>query len=164
MQIKVSLEEAHLPLLFTSQATVRHGNQPIISFPITVLDIPRETQVLALSLIDYDAVPRTGFPFIHWLAANIPTTNEIPMDFSRLFNGPQGQNSWMSRFYHLKEPYFASHYAGPNPPDQMHRYTLSVYALGDSLNLKNGFYYNHFLDQLGTKIISTSQFIIPAIN
>jgi Phospholipid-binding protein len=39
-------------------------------------DIPAQTAALAVSLIDYDAVPRTGFPFIHWLAANIPVMTE----------------------------------------------------------------------------------------
>ncbi|WP_252904380.1 hypothetical protein [Secundilactobacillus silagei] len=40
---------------------------------------------MAISLIDYDAVPRTGFPFIHWLAANIPVSQEISADFSRRY-------------------------------------------------------------------------------
>lgn len=162
MQIEVALAQGHLPTTYTNQATVRRGGQPIISFPITILDIPAKTRFLALSLIDYDAVPRTAFPFIHWLAANIPVTNEIPMDFSRLFSGPQGQNSWMSRFYHLNEPYFKAHYAGPNPPDQIHRYTLSVYAINTSLDLHNGFYYNEFLESIRTHILAIQQLTIPA--
>lgn len=162
MQIEVALAQGKLPTIYTNQATVRRSGQPIISFPITVLDIPTKTRFLALSLIDYDAVPRTAFPFIHWLAANIPVTNEIPEDFSRLFLGPQGQNTWTSRFYHLNEPYFKAHYAGPNPPDQLHHYTLSVYALNASLNLQNGFYYNNFLAQLDTHAIAMNQLTIPA--
>ena len=45
--------------------------------------IPKEARYLSRELIDYDTIPLIGFPFIHWLAANVPVTNEIPEDFSR---------------------------------------------------------------------------------
>jgi len=118
---------------------------------------------LAISLIDYDAVPRTGFPFIHWLAANIPVSQEISADFSRRYKGPQGQNSWMSRFYALDDSYFMDHYAGPNPPEIPHRYTLTMYALSRNTTLKNGFYYNEFLDQLENCVLDEARLQILAL-
>jgi len=162
MQIKVELDAGFLPTIYTSEANVKRADQPILSFPIEIKAIPDNTVALAISLIDYDAVPRTGFPFIHWLAANVPVMAELPADFSRNFEGPQGQNSWMSRFYELNDPYFASHYAGPNPSDQPHQYTLTVFALSKNLKLANGFYYNEFLNQLAGKIITKSEIKVLA--
>ncbi|WEE37039.1 YbhB/YbcL family Raf kinase inhibitor-like protein [Lactiplantibacillus paraplantarum] len=164
MQITVGLKDGHLPMIYTSQANVKRGNQPIMSFPIEVRGIPAKTKSLAISLIDYDAVPRTGFPFIHWLAANVPPMAEIPVDFSRNFEGPQGQNSWMSRFYDMNDSYFANHYAGPNPPDQAHHYTLTVYALSQDMQLENGFYYNDFRNQLVDRAIEKAGLQVLAKN
>lgn len=50
----------------------RQDNIPIINFPIRVTNIPKETESIALSIIDYDEIPVTGFPWIHWLVANLP--------------------------------------------------------------------------------------------
>ena len=157
MQIHVQLNNGYLPQRYTREATDRYQAQPVESFPMMLQDIPAQTAALAVSLIDYDAVPRTGFPFIHWLAANIPVMTELPADFSRQFTGPQGQTSWMSRFYQLNDPYFAQHYAGPNPPDQPHRYTLTVWALKTHLALANGFYYNDFRDQLAGNVLAQDE-------
>ncbi len=164
MQIKVDLDDGFLPLIYTSNANVKHSGQPLLLFPIEIKSIPAITTAFAISLIDYDAVPRTGFPFIHWLATNIPVMAEIPADFSRNFEGPQGQNSWMSRFYQLNDSYFADHYAGPNPPDQPHRYTLSVFALKHNLPLNNRFYYNDFREQLVGNVLTKAELQILAHN
>lgn len=65
MQIKVDLDDGFLPRIYTSNANVKHSGQPILSFPIEIKSIPAITTAFAISLIDYDAVPRTGFTFIH---------------------------------------------------------------------------------------------------
>ena len=143
MQIKVDLDDGFLPRIYTSNANVKHSGQPILSFPIEIKSIPAITTAFAISLIDYDAVPA---------------------DFSRNFEGPQGQNSWMSRFYQLNDSYFADHYAGPNPPDQPHRYTLSVFALKHNLPLNNRFYYNDFREQLVGNVLTKAELQILAHN
>lgn len=162
MQIKVQLANGFLPEAYTKKANIRYKNQPILSFPIELTDIPKHSKSLAISLIDYDAVPRTGFPFIHWLALNIPIMTEIPADFSRNFEGPQGQTSWMSRFYALNEPYFTNHYAGPNPPEQPHNYALTVFALKQNIELPSGFYYNEFRNKLHGQTITDATINILA--
>ena len=48
--------------------------RPILSFPISLAAIPKEARYLSWELIDYDTIPLIGFPFIHWLAANVPVT------------------------------------------------------------------------------------------
>lgn len=162
MKLKVLTDkDGFLPDKYAKYSAIRKSEQPVISFPIEITEIPQSAKYLALSLIDYDAVPRTGFPFIHWLAANLPTES-IEEDFSSIFPGPQGMNSWHSRFYDLDDPYVVSHYAGPNPPDNPHRYTLTVYALDHKMNLSNGFFYNDFRDELVDNIIDQAELVIHA--
>ncbi|KZU53143.1 hypothetical protein [Lactiplantibacillus plantarum] len=83
MQIKVDLDDGFLPRIYTSNANVKHSGQPILSFPIEIKSIPAITTAFAISLIDYDAVPRTGFPFIHWLATNIPVMDVTLLSVKR---------------------------------------------------------------------------------
>lgn len=163
MKVKVLLDDnGYLPMIYTSLANERYDDQPITSFPIELRDIPNGTISLAVSLIDYDAVSLTGFPFIHWIATNIPVMTKIPVDFSRNFNGPQGQNSWVSRFYGLEDDYFTAHYAGPNPPDRAHRYTLTIYALSQNLKLDSGFFYNDFREKLTGNVLAKEEIEILA--
>lgn len=136
MQIKVSLNQGFLPDKYTKYLETKQSDQPVISFPIALSDIPKDTKYLAVSLIDYDAVPRTGFPFIHWLAADIPVTDE----------------------------YITSHYAGPTPSDKPHNYTLTVYALNEATKLVNGFFYNGFRKALQNKIIEQTEIDLTAKN
>lgn len=164
MQIKVELNQGFLPDKYTKYSETKKSDQPIISFPIALSDIPKDTKYLAVSLIDYDAVPRTGFPFIHWLVADIPVTDVIPEDFSRNFQGPQGKNTWNSRFYDVTDEYITSHYAGPTPPDKPHNYTLTVYALNEATKLVNGFFYNEFRKALQNKIIEQTEIDLTAKN
>lgn len=162
MQIKVPLtDDGYLPDKYSKYSSVKQAGQPIISFPIKITRLPHTATKLAISLIDYDAVPFTGFPFIHWLIANLPAEN-VKEDISRNFKGPQGMNAWYSRFYQVTDPYVISHYAGPMPPDKEkeagpHYYTLTVYALLEPLKLKNGFFYNQFRSELKNKVISKAE-------
>ena len=164
MQIKVDLNQGFLPDKYAKYSETKQSDQPVISFPIALSNIPKDTKYLAVSLIDYDAVPRTGFPFIHWLAADIPVTDVIPEDFSRHFQGPQGKNAWNSRFYDVTDEYITSHYAGPTPPDKPHNYTLTVYALNEATKLVNGFFYNEFRKALQNKIIEQTEIDLTAKN
>lgn len=163
MKVTVPLDEnGYLPAVYTSLAKTKRANQPIVSFPIELKGIPEGAVSFAVTLIDYDAVPLTGFPFIHWLATNIPMMTEIPADFSRNFTGPQGQSSWMSRFYGLNDDYFTSHFAGPNPPDKPHRYTLTVFSLSHDLDLTNGFFFNDLRTALNDSVLAKTEIQILA--
>lgn len=164
MKINVALKNGFIPDEYSKFATTKISEQPVVSFPIQLEILPQDTKALAISLIDYDAVLRTGFPFIHWLADDIPVTNEIPADFSRNFEGPQGKNSWYSRFYSLNNDYVINHYAGPVPPDKPHDYTLTVYALSNLTGLANGFFYNEFLDTINNKILAQQAIKLRAKN
>lgn len=162
MKIQIPLtSDGYLPDKYSKHGEVKQVGQPVVSFPIKVSQLPAGTANLAVSLIDYDAVPFTGFPFIHWLAANLPS-QDVKEDLSRNFKGPQGMNSWYSRFYQVTDPYVISHYAGPMPPakgKQAHYYTVTVYALRGPLKLQDGFFYNDFRRQLQGKILNKAELI-----
>jgi len=163
MKVEVLLDKSgYLPTMYTDSANIKRNNQPIVSFPIKLKEVPEDSVSLAITLVDYDAVPLTGFPFIHWITANVPVMTEIPADFSRNFGGPQGQNSWMSRFYKLDDNYFASHYAGPNPPEKPHHYTLTVFALSHDLDLESGFFYNDLLRKLTGNVLAQAKIQVLA--
>ncbi|WP_125580124.1 YbhB/YbcL family Raf kinase inhibitor-like protein [Levilactobacillus cerevisiae] len=163
MEIQVALDQGYLPEKFARLATARLSGQPIVSFPIQLAKLPKQTQALAITLIDYDAVPRTGFPFIHWLAVDLPVMTEITTDFSRHYTGAQGRNSWVSRFYDVDEV-LTTGFAGPNPPDKPHRYTLTVYALKQVTGLATGFFYNDLRDALVSKVLDQATVVIPVKN
>lgn len=117
MKITVNTRGGFVPDKYSKYSDVKVAGQPVVSFPIKVDGLSENTKYLAISLIDYDAAPVAGFPFIHWLAANVPA-GDVPEDFSRNFDGPQGKNSWSSRFYNVDNDYIVSHYAGPMPPEK----------------------------------------------
>ena len=130
-----------------------------ISFPLTWDKVP-EAKSYAMYIIDYDATHVCGFPFIHWVVANIHT-NELPTDATHVYKGiiAQGQNSTSTVTYrnlHGKKPtqselLKAAKYVAPTPPDGNHTYTVVLFALDvDKLDLKDGF----FLDQMLAKIHS----------
>lgn len=164
MQVTVNLSDGYIPDKYSKYSQIKQSDQPIVSLPFKVTDLPEATKYLAATLIDYDAVERTGSPFIHWLISDIPVAEEIPADLSRNFDGPQGKNSWSSRFYDFNDEYVINHYAGPVPPDKVHHYTLKVYALKDYTNLKNGFYYNQFLDAVNDETIASAEIKLPGKN
>lgn len=163
MKITVNTRGGFVPDKYSKYSDTKVAGQPVVSFPIKVDGLPENTKYLAISLIDYDAAPVAGFPFIHWLAANVPA-GDVPEDFSLKFDGPQGKNSWSSRFYNVDNDYIVSHYAGPMPPEKPHRYTLTVYALKSKLSLSNGFYYNDFRDALSGQVVDSATVDLKARN
>jgi len=136
-----------------------YGGQPVKSFPIKLHKIPKKTQPLALTLIDFDAVPVSGFPWIHWVAANFPgSTREIPMDVSRTNAIPHvhGRNSNAGSLVGNTDPQVFQNYTGPFPPDRDHDYSLTIYALNTKLDLADGFWLNDLLHQINGHVLDTA--------
>lgn len=147
MQISVPLEKGFLPDRFGKHAEPAdtHAGYPKRSFPITITDAPVNTKSFAVWLIDYDAVPVSGFPWIHWNIANIPgDTTEIPEDVERTqaIAMTLGNNANAGHFVNASDPLIAMGYVGPQPPNADHAYTLTVFALDTELDLKPGFWLN----------------------
>jgi len=87
-----------------------------------VEDVPAGTTALALVMDDPDA---PGGVWDHWIAYDIPVTQQIPEDVASL--GMAGRNSWGR-----------TGYGGPCPPGGTHRYVFTLYALDAQLGLEPG--------------------------
>lgn len=159
MKIKVNTENNYLADTYSKYAAdeLKREGIPFVSFPIQFADLPSGTTSIALTLIDYDAVPVCGFPWIHWTAANIPgSIIEIPENASetRPFTMVQGQNSFASPLGGQQDPKIIHQYGGPTPPDKDHDYTLTVYALDKELNLKDGYFLNELLKEIEGHVLA----------
>lgn len=167
MQLSVPLENGYLADKFGKYATgenLYHG-MPKRSFPITILDAPQATKTFALWLIDWDAVPVGGLPWIHWNAANIPgDVTLIPEDASRsgVVAMTQGHNAHGGALAHSDDPIIANGYVGPQPPNADHDYTLTIFALDTRLDLEPGFWLNEARHAMAGHIIAQASLELPS--
>ncbi|KRM99233.1 YbhB/YbcL family Raf kinase inhibitor-like protein [Loigolactobacillus rennini] len=167
MKVSVPLENGYLADQYSKYAAKnqRDANGPIISFPITVQDLPTNTKTWGLTLLDFDAVPVSGFPWIHWLATNISaTTTQLPANASRdlATQFVQGKNSLASPFIDNTDQLATERYTGPTPPDKTHHYQLTVYALDKKLALTNGYWLNEFYHAIQNHILAEAQIDLPS--
>ena len=168
MDIHVELENGLLPDRFGKYAPAEDlvDGHPCVSFPIEVRDVPAGTRSLALTFLDWDAIPVGGFCWIHWIACNFPAdTALIPENASASGAVPcvQGSNSDFSPLAggHT-DPRTIHRYAGPYPPDRTHDYTLTVYALDCVLDLEEGYYLNEFRRAARGHVLATSTLELPS--
>ena len=75
------------------------NNVPSLSLPLIIHNAPAETKSFALILKDEDATPVVGYPWIHWLAANISEPQLAENASRRKPDFIQGVNSWNMPFY-----------------------------------------------------------------
>lgn len=167
MKIKIKTENGYLPEKYSKYAEeqYKYKNNPIVSFPIIFEEIPDGTKSLALTLIDFDAVPVCGFPWIHWIACDIPSNiTELPENISvqNTLNIIQGKNSFSSNFVGEIDKQITCRYVGPTPPDKDHKYTLDVYALDcNTIHLDNEFYLNELYNKIQNHVLAkTSEIVI----
>lgn len=122
------IKEGRIDLVYGKFGEDFVGDMPSRSLPFSIHEAPAGTKSFALILDDKDARPVAGFVWIHWLAANIKTT-DVPAGVSGNRPGfTEGLNSWG-----------VSQYGGMAPPNAPHRYDLRVFALDVELPLTNGF-------------------------
>lgn len=169
MKVTVPLEnDGKLADRFGKHAPAEYTTDgyPTRSFPVAIEGAPEGTVTFALAFLDWDAIPVGGFCWIHWVACDIPgKTSEIPEDASASGSLAmvQGANSNGS-------PLLGEHvgteitwrYAGPQPPDKDHLYTLEVYALDTRLGLREGFYLNELYRAMDGHILDRATFEIPS--
>lgn len=169
MKLNVNLDaQGYLPDSYGKFALEadHYLDHPIRSFPFEIIDAPEDTVSFALTFVDYDAIPVAGFAWIHWTACNIPATyTKIPDNFSQDADETviQGTNSCSSRFLNIDfDPKLYYRYIGPQPPDQTHDYTLTVYALDCHLDLSEGFYMNELRKAMKGHILDQAVLDIPS--
>ncbi|GAX06401.1 phosphatidylethanolamine-binding protein [Secundilactobacillus pentosiphilus] len=165
MQIKVPVQNGLLPDIYGKYAPEKYriNNGPVRSFPIEIKDTPAGTKTYAITMIDHDAIPVSGFTWIHWVAANLPgdlttipenasQSGEVAMTF--------GNNSSAGRLVHSQDQQTSQHYTGPVPPDKNHRYTVTVYALDDKLPLEDGFWLNELHDAMKGHVLAEATQVV----
>lgn len=158
--MKINIPKDENGLLPDKYGKFAPDNQEV-SFPIEVKGIPAGAQYLAIAFIDYDAVPVGGFPFIHWVAANLPLGN-IPEDIDNSnLNYAHGANSMYSRNKDVTDPVTLK-YIGPKPPDKTHNYELTVFAIDSKLDLSDGFFYNDFRYAIDGHILDAVTVLLPS--
>lgn len=105
--------------------------------------IPEGTKTNAVIMDDPDA---PGGTWVHWVAFNIPPTDEISADVALL--GTSGSNSWD-----------LTGYGGPCPPSGTHRYVFTVYALDSAIALGEGATKADLLSAIDGHVLGTAQLI-----
>ncbi|MGL5414123.1 MAG: YbhB/YbcL family Raf kinase inhibitor-like protein [Clostridium sp.] len=140
------------------------GAMPLESIPLEWKGVPCGTKSFAVTLIDYDTVPIIGFPWVHWIAANIPAIKrELPPNASNIEKNlfVQGVTSYangypldltpLAGFQVQREE--AYRYGGMVPVNFPHKYTIKIFALDKMLNLQYGFLYNELLSAMEGHIL-----------
>lgn len=165
MQIEVPVTNGYLPDIYGKYAPEKYriDDGPVRSFPIKIMAAPADTKTFAVVMIDHDAIPVSGFTWIHWVAANLPgdlttipenasQSGEVPMTF--------GNNSTAGGLVHNQNPLTSQHYNGPMPPNKDHRYTVIVYALDSKLPLKDGFWLNDLHDAMKDHVLAEASQVV----
>lgn len=126
---------------FGAKGSVFVDGMPGLSPGFRIEDAPEGTKSFAFVLEDYDAITAAGFDWVHWIGCDLETS-EVPEGASRDDPGfTEGSNSWFSVLGGLNKEK-ATGYGGMSPPNGMHRYTLTVYAMDTKLGLRKGFRMN----------------------
>ncbi|MGL4873515.1 MAG: YbhB/YbcL family Raf kinase inhibitor-like protein [Clostridium sp.] len=140
------------------------GAMPLESIPLEWSLAPSSTKSYAITLIDYDTVPIMGFPWIHWVACDIPVnTTSLPANASTTMANSmvQGVNSYANGYplqlnglkgFQVPRDK-AYHYGGMVPVNFPHKYTMTVYALNTTLNLKAGFGLNDLYNAMEGHVV-----------
>jgi len=115
--------------------------------PLTISDVPSNTNSLVLIMDDPDAIKPAGKVWDHWIVFNIPPeTTEIPAGKEPI--GVHGRGTSNNLRYH-----------GPCPPDGEHRYYFKLYALDIILNLPEGSSKNQVELAMKGYILATAEFM-----
>ena len=119
------------------------------SLPLEWSNPPKGTKSFVIIMEDHDAVPVTGFTWVHWSVADVEGKDR-KLDDNESRTNPeliQGINSWHSSIGGFTSEE-ASFYGGPMPPDKDHKYKFTIYALDKKLGLENGYYLNELYEKM----------------
>ena len=98
-----------------------------LSPPLQISEIPEGTKSLVLIMDDPDAMVAVGKVWVHWVLWNIsPNTKEIH------------ENTIPKDSIEGNNDFDEIGYGGPAPPDKEHTYIFKLYALNETLTLKQG--------------------------
>jgi Raf kinase inhibitor-like YbhB/YbcL family protein len=111
-------------------------------------DVPENTQSFVLIMDDPDA---PGGTWDHWILFNIPQDSRTLAENLSTFpkETKNGSNSWQNNYYQGPCP----------PPEQAHRYYFKLYALDNTLALKEGATKKEIEAAMKTHILGTAELV-----
>lgn len=165
MKVSIPTENGVLAAKYAKQAApeLQRKGHPIVSFPIHIEDVPTNAKSLAFVFYDNDAIPVSGFTWIHWIAANLPVeTTDVPENASQTgaISMVQGNNSTAGSYVGETGLTINQHYVGPYPPNKDHDYTFKLYALDTELPLKPGYWLNDFYKASEGHVLATAKAVV----
>jgi Raf kinase inhibitor-like YbhB/YbcL family protein len=117
----------------------KYAEKSVISPPLNWENIPKGTKSLALAVTDPDVPKQFQFPriFAHWMIYNIPASvMGFPEGASPGGDLPAGAKELNSDYVTFQMPGYGKGYGSPWPPDSVHRYVFTIYALkNESLDI-----------------------------
>ena len=118
-----------------------------VSPPLSWDAVPAGTQSIALTVIDPDA---PGKAFTHWVAFNVPpSTTGVPEGGPLPPGSVEGRNDFGSDGYRGPCP----------PPGSPHHYHFKIYALGATLNLRDGATEAAFEDAIKGRVLASGELV-----
>jgi Raf kinase inhibitor-like YbhB/YbcL family protein len=135
-------------LAVQSPAFANNGHIPVkytcdgddVNPPLDIIDIPEDTQSLAIVVEDPDAP--SGL-FIHWLVWNLSPGEQIA---EKTTEGVSGINDFGK-----------TGYGGPCPPSGTHHYYFKIYALDKELHLAAGENRAALLEAMESHILASGE-------
>ena len=109
---------------------------------LTIKDPPHGTKSFALTLTDPDAPSKT---WMHWIVWNIPSDTRTIPPGSLPPESVEGVNDFRR-----------TNYEGPCPPEGIHRYVFTLYALDDTLSIRSKSGYDELMREINQHILASS--------
>ncbi|GHO79101.1 hypothetical protein KSD_68720 [Ktedonobacter sp. SOSP1-85] len=113
--------------------------------PLTIAQVPREAQSLALVVEDPDAPTKV---FTHWLIYDLPPSTQHILEQEAPSGGTEGVNDFGTRGY-----------KGPCPPSGTHHYVFRLFALDTRLALPEGMKKEDVLAKLKGHVLATAELV-----
>jgi Raf kinase inhibitor-like YbhB/YbcL family protein len=135
-----------------------------ISPPLSWADLPKGTGSLALAITDPDVPAAFGLPriLVHWMVYNIPSSvTSLAEGVSPSGKLPSGAKELNNDTATFKLPgFYDKGYWGPFPPDAVHRYIFTLYALkAPSITIPERADYVEFVKAVLPQTITTATLI-----
>lgn len=124
----------------------------VASPPLRIEDEPDGTISFAFLLEDKDAIPVSGFSWIHWVACNITDANILENSHDFIEGVNSNISPLLRRNLSVED---ATGYGRMAPPNEDHYYEWHVYALDTMLDLEPGFFANQLFHQMRGHILES---------
>lgn len=126
-----------------------------------IVEIPRNTESLAIIMDDPDAMAAVGKVWVHWLICNIDPTINLNSNSKIMIESNYGMINLNKKNSSIlgKNDFGKIGYGGPSPPDKCHMYFFKIFALDSKLTLSEGYSIIELETAMKNHIIQKEQII-----